>query len=70
MLYKDEEDMVYKVDVSEIDGKVRMIFSCNGGKFGTDEILDMYHLSPKELLRVLQKNYLLEWAGVQTDGNS
>ena len=67
MLYKDEEDMVYKVDVSEIDGKVRMIFSCDGGKFGTDEILDMYELTPRELLKALQRDYLIDYAGEKKD---
>ena len=69
MLYKDKEDIVYKVEVSEIDGKVRMIFSCAGGKFGTDEILDMYELTPRELLKALQRNDLLEWADAQKDGD-
>ena len=67
MLYKDEEDMVYKVDVSEIDGKVRLIFSCDGGKFGTDEILDMYELTPRELLKALQRDYLTDYAGEKKD---
>ena len=67
MLYKDEEDMVYKVEVSEIDGKVRLIFSCDGGKFGTDEILDMYELTPRELLKALQRNYLTDYAGEKKD---
>ena len=67
MLYKDEKDIVYKVDVSEIDGKVRMIFSCDGGKFGTDEILDMYELTPKELLKTLQRDYLADYAGEKKD---
>ena len=67
MLYKDEEDIVYKVDVSEIDGKVMLIFSCDGGKFGTDEILDMYELTPRELLKALQRNYLTDYAGEKKD---
>ena len=67
MLYKDEKDIVYKVDVSEIDGKVRLIFSCDGGKFGTDEILDMYELTPKELLKALQRDYLADYAGEKKD---
>ena len=69
MLYKDEEDIVYKVEVSEIDGKVRFIFTCDGGEFGTDEILDMYELTPRELLKALQRNDLLEWADAQKDGD-
>ena len=67
MLYKDEEDIVYKVEVSEIDGKVRLIFSCDGGKFGTDEILDMYELTPRELLKALQRDYLTDYAGEKKD---
>ena len=67
MLYKDEEDIVYKVKVSEIDGKVRLIFSCDGGKFGTDEILDMYELTPRELLKALQRDYLIDYAGEKKD---
>jgi len=67
MLYKEKEDIVYKVEVSEIDGKVRLIFSCDGGKFGTDEILDMYELTPRELLKALQRDYLIDYAGEKKD---
>lgn len=49
----------YKISVEVktfADGKVNLLFSCNGGKFGTDEILDEYDLTAEELLNILQAN--------------
>ena len=61
MLYKNREDVKYSVDVkTSIDGRINLLFSCDGGKFGTDEILDEYNLSVKELLEILQNGEYTE----------
>lgn len=61
MLYPNREDVKYSVDVkTSIDGKINLLFSCDGGKFGTDEILDEYNLSAKELLEILQNKEYTE----------
>lgn len=57
LIYKDPKDIIYSVDVNTFpDGKVAIQFSCDGGKHGTDELLDEYELTVKELLSILQKH--------------
>ena len=57
MLYKKREDVKFSADVkTSIDGRIKLLFTCDGGKFGTDEILDDYDLSVKELLDILQQS--------------
>ncbi len=56
LLYKKESDLKYQVEVKPFpDGKVALQFSANCGKFGTDEMLDEYEFTVKELLSILQK---------------
>lgn len=55
LLYKDKSEVEYKVSISQENGKVKLRFTCDGGKFGTDETLDEYELTPKQLLDILQK---------------
>lgn len=56
MLYKEEKDIKYKAAFKELpDGNIEILFTCDGGKFGTDEQLAEYHISPKELMRILGK---------------
>lgn len=54
LLYKDKEDITTFVDIKNVDGVIKMLFSNNGGKFGTSEILDEYYLTPERLLEILQ----------------
>ncbi|PRP68128.1 hypothetical protein [Nonlabens agnitus] len=54
LLYKDPQNFKYTVDIEQNDGEVNMVFWSDSGKFGTDEIVDEYHFTPKELLEVLQ----------------
>lgn len=56
LLYKNREDIITSVEIKprEDSGDVIMVFSSDGGKFGTDEILDGYTLTPERLLKVLQ----------------
>jgi hypothetical protein len=57
LLYKKESELKYQVEVKTcLNGKVVLKFSANCGKFGTDEILDVYEFTVKELLSILQKN--------------
>jgi len=53
-LYKEKEDVTHKVNVTQKDGKINMLFTADCGKFGTDEIIDEYNITPYELLKVLQ----------------
>ena len=59
MLYKNAKDVITSVEIKQEEGLVKMLFSADCGKFGTDEILDIYEISPEELLGLLQKNYLI-----------
>ena len=54
LLYKDIKDVITSVDIKEEDGKIILDFSADCGKFGTDEMLDGYTLTPKRLLEILQ----------------
>jgi hypothetical protein len=54
LLYKDRKDVITSVDIKEKDGKIILDFSADCGKFGTDEMLDGYTLTPKRLLEILQ----------------
>ena len=57
LLYKNSKDFIYSVDVKTFpDGKVKLQFSCDGGKHGTDELLDEFEYTVKELLSILQKH--------------
>ena len=56
LIYKEKEDIKYSVEISQKDSKVNLLFSCDGGKFGTDEILDQFSFKVYDLLRVLQKS--------------
>lgn len=57
LLYKKEYELKYSVDVKIYpDGKVILQFSADCGKFGTDEMLDEYEFTVKELLSILQKH--------------
>jgi hypothetical protein len=57
LLYKNEEDVKYSVDIKTFpDGKLKLLFSADCGKFGTDEPLDEYELTVKEMLLILQKH--------------
>ena len=53
LLYKDPKDMKISCDVSQVDGKIILDFSADCGKFGTDEMLDGFTLTPERLLQVL-----------------
>ena len=56
LLYKDKKDITTFVEIENINGVVKLEFSSDCGKFGTDEILDGYTLTPERLLEILQEH--------------
>jgi hypothetical protein len=56
LLYKDKKDMTTFVEIENVNGVVKLEFSSDCGKFGTDEILDGYTLTPERLLEILQEH--------------
>ena len=54
LLYKPKEEQTTKVEVREEHGKIVIDFYSDCGKFGTDEMLDGYKLTPERLLQILQ----------------
>ena len=56
LLYKDSKDLIYNIDVKTFpDGIVKLQFSADCGKHGTEELLDEFQFTVKELLSILQK---------------
>tara|TARA_R110000751_G_scaffold85111_1_gene169982 strand:- start:366 stop:749 length:384 start_codon:yes stop_codon:yes gene_type:complete len=54
-VYKDKKDMTTFVEIENINGVLKLEFSKDCGKFGTDEVLDGYTLTPERLLEILQE---------------
>jgi len=54
LLYKDKDDIQVEVCIALKEGKVVLDFSSDCGKFGTNEMLDGYTLTPERLLYILQ----------------
>lgn len=56
-LYKKPEEINYNIEVEMLgNSNLRLSFSADCGKFGTEEQLDEYFLTVKQLLYILQKN--------------
>ena len=55
LLYKKREDIKTTVRYDKVDDKIVLDFSADCGKFGTDEMLDGYTLTPERLLQILQE---------------
>ena len=53
-MYKDKKDMTTFVDIENVNGVVKLKFTSYRGKFGTEETLDSFILSPELLLKMLQ----------------
>jgi hypothetical protein len=52
-LYKPKSEIKYDVEITKENGKVKFEFSCDGGKFGTDEPLAEYEIDIERLLMIL-----------------
>ena len=59
LLYKDKKDMTTVVSIENVNGVVKLEFSADCGKFGTDEMLDGYTLTPERLLMILQHSEII-----------
>jgi len=53
-LYKPKEEQTTTCEIKQEDGKIVLDFYSDCGKFGTDEMLDGYKLTPERLLQILQ----------------
>ena len=58
LLYKDPEDVTYSVEIEQKEGRIFLDFSADCGKFGTDEPIDGFELTPLQLLEILQEQNL------------
>jgi len=54
LLYKDAKDVKITCEINQEDDKIFIEFSADCGKFGTDEMIDGYVLTPERLLQILQ----------------
>jgi hypothetical protein len=54
LLYKDPKDVKTTCEIKQEDGKIFIDFLADCGKFGADEMLDGYVLTPERLLQILQ----------------
>ena len=55
LLYKNREEIKTFVKFTQKDDKICMEFTCDGGKFGTEELLAIYKLSAVRLLEILSE---------------
>ena len=53
LLYKNPKEVKTTCDIKQKDGKIILNFYADCGKFGTDEMLGSYNLTPKRLLQIL-----------------
>lgn len=54
LLYKNVKDVKTICEITNEGGVMIIEFSADCGKFGADEILDVYKLTPERLLQILQ----------------
>lgn len=54
LLYKPKEAQTTTCVLKQEDGKIILDFYSDCGKFGTDEMIDGYKLTPERLLHILQ----------------
>ena len=54
LLYKQKEEQTTTCEIKQKDGIIVIDFWADCGKFGTDEMLDGYVLTPERLLQILQ----------------
>ena len=54
LLHKDTKDVKTACEIKQEDGKIVIFFWADCGKFGTNEMLDEYVITPERLLQILQ----------------
>lgn len=55
LLYKDPKDVKTTCEIKQEDGKIVIDFWADCGKFGTDEMLSGWILTPERLLQILDE---------------
>lgn len=55
LLYKPKEEQVIKISITQGKEKISFEFSSDCGKFGTDEMLSGWILTPERLLQILSE---------------
>ena len=55
LLYKNQEDIIVSVDIKELNEKLLIDFSADCGKFGTDESIAGFVLTPDRLFQILSE---------------
>ena len=58
LLYKESHELTTEVHIEQTAVSVALEFTKDCGKFGTDEIVDAYELTPERLLFILQEHGL------------
>lgn len=61
LLYKDQKDVITSVEITQDKGVIKFEFSADCGKFGTDEPLAEFEITPKELLELLTTTSPIEF---------
>lgn len=54
LLYKPKEEQTITCEIKQEGSKIVLDFYSDGGKFGTDEMLDGYKLTPERLWQILE----------------
>lgn len=70
LLYKDKSEIKYKLEMLERDGGYLFILSCDGGKFGTDEICAEYVVQHDRLITLLEIEEHFQSLTPQTERDS
>jgi hypothetical protein len=59
LLYKPYDEITVSVDIEKKGDKISLEFSSDCGKFGTDEPIAGFLLTPKKLLNCIRKSELI-----------
>lgn len=55
ILYKELKDQTTTAEIEQKDGKIIIDFYSDCGKFGTEEMISGFILTPKRLLKILKE---------------
>jgi len=59
-LYKESKEVKTSVKIEREGDIIKLLFTSDCGKHGTDEILDSFELTAEEILEVLQMTFIKE----------